>query len=44
MITYFSRIGRTSLIINFDVMSADGAALHATGYQVLVCVSRQGSA
>jgi YbgC/YbaW family acyl-CoA thioester hydrolase len=39
VVTYFSRIGRTSLTINFDVMSADGL-LHATAYQVLVCVSR----
>jgi acyl-CoA thioester hydrolase len=39
VVTYFSRIGRTSLTINFDVMSADGV-LHATAYQVLVCVSR----
>ncbi|MGI8496774.1 MAG: acyl-CoA thioesterase [Gemmatimonadaceae bacterium] len=42
IITYFSHIGRTSLTINFDVMSADGATLHASAYQVLVCVSRQG--
>jgi YbgC/YbaW family acyl-CoA thioester hydrolase len=39
VVTYFSRIGRSSLTINFDVMSADGV-LHATAYQVLVCVSR----
>lgn len=39
VVTYFSRIGTTSLTINFDVMSADGA-LHATAYQVLVCVAR----
>ena len=39
VITYFSHVGRTSLTINFDVMSADGA-LHAAAYQVLVCVSR----
>src|SRR5918992_1541569 len=44
VITYFSRIGRTSLTINFDVMSADSATLHATAYQVLVCVARQGFA
>ena len=41
VITYFSHIGRTSLTINFDVMSADSVTLHATAYQVLVCVSRQ---
>lgn len=39
--TYFSRVGQTSLTINFDVTSADGSTLHATAYQVLVCVSRQ---
>lgn len=39
VVTYFSRIGETSLTINFDVMSAEGV-LHATAYQVLVCVSR----
>ncbi len=38
VVTYFSRIGRTSLTINFDVMSADRATLHAAAYQVLVCV------
>ncbi len=41
VLTYFSRIGRTSLTINFDVMSADGRTLHAAAYQVLVCVSRE---
>ncbi|MFN2398887.1 MAG: acyl-CoA thioesterase [Gemmatimonadaceae bacterium] len=40
IITYFSRVGGTSLTINFDVTSADGNTLHATAYQVLVCVSR----
>jgi len=40
VVTYFSRVGRTSVTINFDVMSADGATLHAAAYQVLVCVSR----
>jgi YbgC/YbaW family acyl-CoA thioester hydrolase len=39
VVTYFSRIGTTSLTINFDVMSAEGV-LHATAHQVLVCVSR----
>jgi YbgC/YbaW family acyl-CoA thioester hydrolase len=42
VVTYFSHIGRTSLTINFDVMSADGQTLHAAAYQVLVCVSRKG--
>ena len=41
VVTYFSRIGRTSLTINFDVLSAEGTTLHATAHQVLVCVSRQ---
>lgn len=40
VVTYFSRVGRTSLTINFDVMSADGATLHAAAWQVLVCVAR----
>jgi acyl-CoA thioesterase FadM len=39
VVTYFSRIGTTSLTINFDVMSAEGV-LHATAHQVLVCVAR----
>jgi len=39
--TYFSRVGESSLTINFDVLDADGASLHAAAYQVLVCVSRQ---
>ena len=40
VVTYFSHVGRTSLTINFDVMSADGGTLRATAYQVLVCVAR----
>jgi len=40
VLTYFSRIGTTSLTINFDVMDADRGVLHATAYQVLVCVTR----
>lgn len=40
VVTYFSHVGRTSLTINFDVMSADGSELHAAAYQVLVCVQR----
>jgi YbgC/YbaW family acyl-CoA thioester hydrolase len=42
VLTYFSRIGTTSLTINFDVMDADRGVLHATAYQVLVCVRRDG--
>jgi YbgC/YbaW family acyl-CoA thioester hydrolase len=40
VITYFSRVGTTSLTINFDVMDATCAQLHATAHQVLVCVDR----
>jgi YbgC/YbaW family acyl-CoA thioester hydrolase len=40
VLTYFSRVGTTSLTINFDVMDADRDFLHATAYQVLVCVAR----
>ncbi len=39
--TYFSHIGRTSLVINFDVMSAESGRQHATAHQVLVCVARK---
>jgi YbgC/YbaW family acyl-CoA thioester hydrolase len=42
VVTYFSKLGRTSLTINFDVMSADARVLHATTHMVLVCVSRKG--
>jgi acyl-CoA thioester hydrolase len=38
--TYFSRVGTTSLTINFDVMDAARTAMHASAYQVLVCVGR----
>ena len=41
VVTYFSHVGRTSLTINFDVMSADGGTLHASAHQVLVCVARR---
>jgi len=41
VVTYFSHVGHTSLTINFDVMSAEDNTLHASAYQVLVCVSRQ---
>lgn len=39
--TFFSHIGRTSVIINFEVLSAESGKLHATAHQVLVCVARQ---
>ena len=42
VVTYISRIGTTSLTINFDVISADDGRLHAAAYQVLVCVGRTG--
>lgn len=38
VLTYFSRIGTTSLTINFEVMDATRATLRASGYEVLVCV------
>ena len=41
VVTYFSRVGESSLTINFDVLDAGGVSLHAAAYQVLVCVSRQ---
>lgn len=37
---YFSTIGRTSVTINYDVWSDDRRTLHATAYQLLVCVRR----
>lgn len=39
--TYFSRIGTTSLTINFDVLHLEHGVLTAAGYQVLVCTSRR---
>lgn len=41
VVTYFSRIGETSLTLNFDVMDATRKTLHASAYQVLVCVDKQ---
>jgi len=41
VVTYFSRVGESSLTINFDVLDAGGLSLHAAAFQVLVCVSRQ---
>ena len=40
VVTYISHVGNTSLKINFDVLGGDGATLHATAHQVLVCVGR----
>lgn len=41
VLTYFSRVGTTSLMINFDVMDAERRVLHAAAYQVLVCVGKR---
>lgn len=41
VVTYFSRVGTSSLTINFDVLDASGLSVHAAAYQVLVCVSRK---
>ncbi len=40
VVTYFSRVGTTSLTINFDVVGAKGGRLHAAAHQVVVCVQR----
>lgn len=40
VLAYITRVGNTSLQINFDVFGVGGGALHATAYQVLVCVGR----
>ncbi len=40
VLTYFSRVGTTSLTINFDVIDADTRQLKAEAWEVLVCVSR----
>ena len=40
VLTYFSRIGETSLTLNFDVMDATRKTLHSSAYQVLVCVDK----
>ena len=44
VLTYFTRAGTTSLTINFDVMDATRRTLHASAYQVLVCVNKKGFA
>lgn len=38
VVTYFTRIGTTSLTINFDVMDAERRVLRCSGHEVLVCV------
>jgi acyl-CoA thioester hydrolase len=41
VMTYFSAIGNTSITINFDVVNAESHLLHASAFQVLVCVGRK---
>ena len=41
VVTYFSKLGRTSITINFDVLNEDASLLHAATHQVLVCVGRR---
>ena len=41
VLTYFSRVGTTSLTINYDVMDAERRVLHAVAHQVLVCADRK---
>lgn len=41
VVTYFSHLGRTSITVNYDMMSSDAGTLHAAAHQVLVCVSRK---
>jgi YbgC/YbaW family acyl-CoA thioester hydrolase len=41
IVTYFSHLGRTSLTVNYDMMTEDAGTLHAATHQVLVCVSRK---
>jgi YbgC/YbaW family acyl-CoA thioester hydrolase len=40
VLTYFSKVGTTSLTINFDVVDAATRELKAAAWEVLVCVSR----
>jgi len=40
VLTYISKVGTNSLVINFDVMDAEKKTLHASAYQVLVCVGK----
>lgn len=39
--TYFSRFGRTSITINFDVQHLETGRLAAMGHEVLVCTNRE---
>ena len=38
--TYFTRFGRSSVTINFDVLHVDAGRVAATGHEVLVCTDR----
>lgn len=40
VVTYISKVGNTSLTLNFDFYG-DGGALRAAGYLVLVCVEQR---
>ena len=40
VLTYFSKVGEHSLVINFDVMDEARKKLHASAFQVLVCVGK----
>jgi acyl-CoA thioester hydrolase len=39
---YFTRFGKTSIGINFDVLHVRAGQLAAAGHEVLVCVDRRG--
>lgn len=39
VLAYFSRVGRSSLTLHVDLLSPDGATLHAAAHLVLVCVT-----
>ena len=41
VVTYFSHLGRTSITVNYDMMTERANVLHAATHQVLVCVSRK---
>ena len=41
VLTYFGKIGEHSIVIHFDVMDATKKTLHASAYQVLVCVDKK---
>ena len=41
VLTYFGKTGEHSIVIHFDVMDATKKTLHASAYQVLVCVDKE---